>query len=198
MAARSPAGRAIPSIEQIQSNPVIGRKGEKILTVLALDLSSSCVGWAVGANGKVARYGKLVFKSTAGPGEKLVSFADFLTVLVTQFWPEVIVIEKPLSRRASTTARHFELLGIVRHLWFTVTGMEIPEAWLISPMTIKSVMGVKRGANHSQNKQIMVAKVNSLYGLRLKYSPTSKLTTEDDIADAIAVLTTYYRKYGTA
>jgi len=197
MAGRAPAGQAFPSVEEIKANPVVGRKGEKLLTQLALDLSSSCVGWAVGANGKLGPKGKFVFKSTAGTGEKLVCFEAFLRTLIQTFFPSVLIIERPLSRRANTTGRHFELLGIVKKLWSEMTGQELDEASIISPITIKRIMGVKAGRDHDHNKEIMVNRVNSLYGLGLRFDKGSKLKTDDDTADAIAALHTYWRLHGS-
>lgn len=194
--ALAPAGQGYPSLQAIRANPIVSRTGARVLSQLALDLSSSCVGWAAGAEKKLERYGKFVFKSTAGVGEKLVSFEEFMDALIETFWPEILLIERPLSRRANTTARHYELLGICRKVWTERTGSEIDEKWIISPLTVKSAMQVAKGTSHEDNKKKMVAKVNSLYGLSLKFDKNSKLKTDDDTADAIAVLTTYWRRYG--
>lgn len=198
MAARVPSGRGFPSIAEIQANPIVSKKKTPPVVELALDLSSSCVGWAVGADKKLVRYGKLVFKSTAGIGEKLVSFDEYLTTLLQVYQPTRVLIEQPLSRRAKVTARHYELVGTVRTLWYQHSGQELLDSWIISPITIKNTMKVVAGNDHEQNKIIMVNKVNALYRLNLRYDEHSKLVSEDDIADAIAVLTTYWRKNGRA
>lgn len=195
MAGLAPAGLGFPSIEEIRANPIVARGKEKaVLTDLAFDLSSSAVGWAVGANRKLQRYGKLVFKTTAGPGEKLVYFEEYLDTLIQTYWPKALIVERPLSKKANTTARHFELLGIVRKVWAEHTGGELLDNWIISPTTIKSLMQVQRGADHTQNKIIMVNKINQLYGLSLKFDKNSKYKTDDDTADAIAALTTFWRR----
>ena len=195
MAAVQPAGLGFPTLDQIRANPVRGKKGQTPTNVLALDLSSTCVGWALGSDRKLARHGKLVFKSTAGVGEKLVSFHDYLGGLIDVYEPVLLLSERPLSRRGNTTGRHFELLGIARKLWRDVTGLEMEDEHLISARTVKNALGVKPGRNHDHNKQIMVEKINDLYGLRLKYDKNSKYKTDDDTADAIAVLTAYYRRH---
>lgn len=194
MSGKAPAGTGYPSIAQIRANPIVDRKGNKRLTQLALDLSSSCVGWAVGANKKLERHGKLVFKSTAGTGEKLVSFEEYLEALIGTYWPATLLVEKPPSRMGDTTVRHAELLGITRKVWREITGSEIEKEWLIDPKVVKRVMNVKRGANHDENKKIMVNKINALYGLSFKFDKNSKIKTDDDTADAIAVLTTHWRR----
>lgn len=199
MAARAPAGQGFPNTQQIQANPLVlpQRKAKtKVPIDLALDLSSSCVGWCIGVDRKsLARWGKFVFKSTAGTGEKLVSFEEFLATLLAVFQPDRILIERP-SNKGKTRERHTEIMGIVRKVWFEATGGEILDSWIVSPVTVKNAMQVERGRDHAQNKEIMVRKINSLYSslLHLKYHPNSKLQSDDDIADAIAVLLTVWRR----
>lgn len=193
--AKNPAGQGFPTLEQIAANPILGANGEKPLTTLALDLSSSCVGFAVGIDQtqKVERMGKFVFKGTAGIGEKLLSFDEYLSGLIANYWPDVLLVERP-STHGKTAERHMELLGITRKVWYDATHSEIDPKWVIHPKTIKAAMKVPHGANHTQNKIIMVNKVNQLYRLNLKFDKHSKLKSDDDTADAIAVLTTYWRR----
>lgn len=199
MAARAPAGQSFPPLPQIQANPILAprsKNARKYSTDLALDLSSSCVGWCVGVDRKAPeRWGKFVYKSTAGPGEKLVSFETFLAALLALFKPDRVLIERP-SNKGKTRERHTEIMGIVRKVWFEATAGEILDSWIISPRTIKNAMQVERGQNHAQNKEIMVNKINALFShiLHLKYHPNSKLQSDDDIADAIAVLITAWRR----
>lgn len=194
MAQPQPTAQAYPDIRELQANPIVKRGKKKEKVTLALDLSSSCVGWAVGAGKRRHAQGKLVFKSTAEIGAKLAAFFAFLMSLILLYKPSALVIEKPLTRRGAVTARHNELLGIARLVWFHCTSQEILDSWIISSVTVKSVMGVKRGESHEENKKIMVHKINSLYGLNLKFDPNSKIKTDDDTADALAVLTTYWRR----
>jgi Holliday junction resolvasome RuvABC endonuclease subunit len=193
VAPRSAAGTGYPTLAQLKANPIRGPKGETPLTDLALDLSSTCVGWAVSADRKLERYGKFVFRSTAGVGEKLTSFEKYLDGLIGTVWPERLLVERP-SAQGNTAIRHLELLGIVRKVWFARSGMEIEKEHLIHPKSVKAAMRVARGANHDQNKIIMLNKVNSLYSLSLKWDRNSKIKSDDDIADAIAVLTTFWRR----
>lgn len=189
------AGQSFPSVQEIRAGPFPEEIGhENDATVLAFDISSSCVGWALGIGPDLVSWGKFVFKSTAKIGEKLVAFEEWLSILVDTYQPDRLILEKPLSRKGNTTQRHSELIGVVRTVWRRKTGKEILPAWLISPMTIKRTMNVKRGASHSDNKRLMVHKINDMYGLKLKYHQNSKLITEDDVADAIAVWTTYVKK----
>lgn len=190
------AGTGYPSLEEIRANPIPKDRRKEASRELALDISSSCVGWALGSDRKPLRWGKFVFKTTAEVGEKLVSFEEFLRVLIETYKPDRLLIEKPPARRGKTTERHFELVGIARKVWAELTGKEILPAWMISPTTIKRAMGVPSGRDHKENKAIMVKKINSLFGLnlRVKKNSDSRVLNDDDIADAIAVLETYYRK----
>ena len=194
MAVKNPTSVATPTLESLRANPIVIRGKKRSRTILALDLSSSCVGWAVGSNKRRHSQGKLVFKSTAEIGAKLAAFFAFLVALLVLYKPVALVIEKPMARRGATTARHNELLGLARLAWFHCGKDEILDSWIISSVTVKSVMGVKRGENHEENKKIMVAKINALYSLNLKFDKNSKIKTDDDTADALAVLTTYWRR----
>lgn len=193
--ARQPAGAGFPTLAEIKGNPIRGPKGQTPLTELALDLSSSCVGWACGANQRLERHGKFVFKTTSGIGEKLVSFEEYLDGLIRTYLPSTLLVERP-SAYGKTNERHTELLGITRKVWYERTTMEIDPTWIIAPMTIKKWMRVEPGNTHDQNKILMLNKVNSLYRLQLKWDKGSKYKSDDDIADAIAVLTTHWRRAG--
>lgn len=194
---KKPAGVGVPTIQEVVANPLVHREGEDISSplILGLDLSTSCVGWALGRAGKVERTGKLVFKDKAGKGESLAVWEDFLALLLTTFTPDILLAEQPQSRAANTTKRHNEMAGIVRKVWYQIQGVEMDDSWFIHPKTIKKALKVPRGRDHDDNKIIMVNKINGLYGLHLKWHKGSKYISDDDIADAIAVLVTYWRLY---
>jgi hypothetical protein len=196
VAPRTPVGTAIPSLAQLAACPIVRKHKDPGAVVLALDLSSSCVGWAVGIGRERHGQGKLVFRSTAETGAKLGAFFAFLLALLILFKPERLLIERPMMRRGATTTRHTELLGVARLAWLERTGGELLDTWIISAITVKNVMGVRHGRDHAENKKIMVQKINQLYGLNLKFDKNSKLKSDDDSADALAVWTTYVRRNG--
>lgn len=160
---------------------------------LSLDTSSSCIGWALGVDGELVTFGKLVFRSTAGIGEKLQACLEWFNALLETYRPARILFERPLSRKGNVTQRHAELIGVMRCAYHMRTGQEIPDEWFIAATTVKRVMNVRRGRGHDENKRIMVDKINEVYGLKLKYHRNSKIQTDDDTADAIAVLETSWR-----
>jgi hypothetical protein len=54
-------------------------------------------------------------------------------------------------------------------------------------------MKVKKGMDHDDNKKIMVRRINSIYGLHLKFIKNkSKSHNDDDVADAIALLHSWW------
>lgn len=177
-----------PSIEEIKACKLPSRK-KKSQRDLGLDLGSRCLGWGFGIDKKLIKYGKFVFKSNASTGNKLEALYVCIDTLVTSLQPTRIIIEKPPTRRGSTTARLHEQLGIIRAVWARYRdGEDIKPSWLLAPKTIKRALEVRSGVNHKDNKKIMVNKVNELYNLKLKFAQNSRYDSDDDIADAIAVL----------
>lgn len=193
MGGKKPPAQAIPSEQQIKAAPIAKINGNKHRVVLALDLSSSCVGWGVSCDKEIVTWGKFVFKTTAEVGEKLLAFEEFMEVLIDTYKPEVLVIERPVSGRRKNNQRTIEIVGVLRKLWRAKTGTEIKKSWVISPKTVKTHMNVRRGSSHDENKEIMVNKINQLLGIHLKYHRNSKYESDDDVADALAVLITYLR-----
>jgi RNase H-fold protein (predicted Holliday junction resolvase) len=198
----TPAGRGVPSKEEIQGNPlpkIATKKGGKVKTVIAFDLGVNCIGWALAMDGQLMLYGKFVFKKGEEIPAKLSIFREYLETLLEVYEPDVVVVEKPVSRKGDTTHRHYELLGVVKETVFTTLGYAIKDAWVISALTVKSLLKVPTSTNpdrrkrHDENKAIMCRRINELYGLGLKFE-NSKQAAGDDIADAIAVLTAYLRR----
>lgn len=176
--------------------PIPELLGADNLVEAGFDVSSSCVGWSLGIDKELINFGKFVFKSTAEIGEKLVAFEQWFRTFLQTYKPKRIIIEKPLSRKGNVTMRHNELMGIIRKVWREETGSEVLDSWFLPATTIKRLMNVTRGRNYDDNKRIMVEKVNDICGLRLRYHRTSKLQSDDDVADAIAVLMSYWRQSG--
>jgi Holliday junction resolvasome RuvABC endonuclease subunit len=194
-----PAGRGFPTAQEIESNPnpvriVAGVKPKRAAqVVLSLDLSTSCIGWAVGQEPHLANYGKFVFTDDREFGEKMVAFKSYLLTIFTTYKPDRVLVERPISRHGKTTALHNQLLGIVRLLCIESLDYEIEDRHLISPRLVKGILGVKAGDDHKHNKEIMVGHINKLLGLKLRYA-ASKLQTEDDVADAIAIILALWKR----
>lgn len=187
------AGVGYPSVAEIKGFKLPRTTKKKKTVDLAIDISSSCVGWAVGIKPTPEKWGKFVFRSNADVGEKLVAFDEFFRELLIALKPDRLFVEKPQTRKGKTTERHLEILGVMRLLWRETANAEILDSWIIPARTVKNFLQVPRGRNHAANKQIMVKKINELYGLKLKFHKNSKYQSDDDTADALAVLTTGWR-----
>lgn len=191
----SPAGQSVPDLTQIHiASTQFLRKKKNQPIDLALDISSKCVGWAVGVGKELRYYGKFVFRTNAEVGEKLLAFDEFIGELLRVLRPDRLFVEKTPSRKGKTTERHLELLGVIRKVWRQATDKEIRESWIIPAITIKRFMNVKKGRNHAENKRIMVNRINEVLGISLNWHNNSKYQSDDDVADAIAVLLTAWRK----
>lgn len=67
--------------------------------------------------------------------------------------------------------------------------LEITPDNFLDPRTVKRTLNVKKGRNHDDNKKIMVKRINTIYGLHLKYIKNkAKKYNQDDEADSIALL----------
>ncbi len=190
--AKKPTATSIPSLDDIEETGSTLDLTEEV--TLSLDISGSCIGWALGVNRELVTYGKHVFKGPATIGEKLYSFEDLINTLLGAYRPSVLVLEEPLKR--AKVRSHFEFLGVLRVLWRHYCGEDIPPDNLIDPRKVKKLLHVQPGRNHKENKKRMVQKINQMYGLNLAFQPNSALQSDDDIADAIAVLATHWRLHG--
>lgn len=171
------------------------------MKILALDVSGSATGWASGEGHTLKDYGKFISNLKKSRGERLYDFAIWLELLFDKYKPDLILIEKPyLGRNSKVLANLSRFIAIVELVAYQKLQLEIEEEWFIDPKTIKRLLGVARprkrnnGEHYFDNKAIMVKKINSLYGLKLKYSANkSKKYNDDDSADAIAVWTAWIK-----
>lgn len=196
LVAKKPTATSIPPLSDIESS---APKSLTAQVVLALDISGKCIGWSVGTDGQLLLYGKYVFKGTASKAEKLYAFYELLEALHTGYEPNIVVLERPDPR--FKTRSHMEFVGVLRLFWYELHTIDLEDHQLIGARTIKKHMHVDpaQGPNkHAENKQRMVDKINSMFGLKLQYNikTSSSYKNDDDIADAIAVLYTYWRIHG--
>lgn len=192
MGVKKPVATGIPSLEEIESSASV--VVDKLHVTLSFDLSTRSVGWALGSEGELVMYGKYVFKTTANMGEKLVAFDALIQSLISTYEPTTLVLERPDPR--GKTRSHFELLGVLRMNWSKYINAEIPKTNLIASRTVKKHLHVDPGKNHTENKRRMVEKINQMFSLQLQFDKNSAYKSDDDIADAIAVLVTSWRLNG--
>jgi hypothetical protein len=80
-------------------------------------------------------------------------------------------------------------IGMLKATYYEVSGSDLDERDGIAAHLIKRRIGARKGRSHDENKRIVVQLVNERFGLSLAYQSEdrSKKTSDDDIADAIAV-----------
>lgn len=167
-------------------------------TLIALDISSVCVGYAVFENGELATYGRYRLKAK-GHGEKLGKFRKWLTRLLRKHSPNELVIERSFPKgRISNTYRVLSMYeGAAIDAHFSVLNSELPKDNMMFAHEVKRIIGVQKGKDHSDNKQIMIKAINDMFGLSLRFSPkdVKKIRSQDDTADAIALGYAWIQKY---
>lgn len=164
-------------------------EGAKEVTI-GFDISSVCVGYAIFKGLELEEYGKYI-QIGKQHGEKLKNFSLWLDAMLSKYKPEHVVIELPHGGGrgvAFTVLTMYVAMVYASH--FRVLGRELNISHCLYPSAIKSNLGVMPAKNHDQNKEVMVAFINNLFRLSLRCNPTDKTkkTTDDDIADAIALV----------
>jgi len=163
--------------------------------ILALDISGTATWWALGCKNKLEGYGKYIVTPKDTKGKKLYDFSGFIDELLKEKQPDIILIEKPyLGRNSKVLVSISKFISVVQLKAFELLQLDIQEDWFIDPKRIKRLVKVKKGNSHDENKKNMVVRINNLYGLRLKYKKgKNKQYCDDDISDAIALLTAWWR-----
>lgn len=159
------------------------------IKILALDISGTATGWCYFLNSNLEGYGKYISKQSASKGKKLLDFYLWVEEILTSKKPDVILIEKPYrGRNSNVLANISKFIAVVELLAIKVLDKEIEPSWFLDPKKIKTTLKVKKGKDYYDNKKLMVHKINSLYGLKLKFKvKKAKAYNDDDISDAIAL-----------
>lgn len=167
--------------------------------VLALDVSSRCVGWSLFVGGQLERHGRYVIPGAAGVhGERLVRFGGWLAHMLGRHTPTHLIYERPYSGRMRNT---FGILsryaGVVEAEHFRHFEVELPEEHAVPARDIKKLIGARKGADHEQNKKIVLLLINEVFGLSLAYKTNdrTKKVSQDDEADAIALNWAWHLRY---
>jgi len=165
--------------------------------LVALDLSSVCVGYAVFDDRKLVGKGKYR-QQGKDHGEKLLNFRGWLLRLLKRTHPQHVVFEAPYAgRRRFTYGVLMLYVGVVLACHFEVFEQEVPAQNRIQPNVVKRTLKMAKGDDHEDRKRLMVDEINKLYDLKLRFKPNdkTKAVSDDDIADAIAVGRTWLERY---
>lgn len=157
--------------------------------MLALDVSSVAVGWAVFDGQELGEYGKYRQEGKEH-GEHLMHFGAWLLEVLAAYKPDYMVVEMPYAgRRRYTYGVLMMYFGAVIRAHFEHFGFEMPTEDRVAAHAVKRLLEMPKGSDHENRKRMMVNEINWLYGLNLKFKAKDKTkkVSDDDIADAIAV-----------
>lgn len=161
-------------------------------------MSGSCTGWCYGEDSTLVDWGKLVSKLNKPRTERLATFHREIFCLLDELRPDIVLIEKPyLGRNSNVLVSLSKFIAAVEIAVHDSLTISVKDEWMIDPKLVKKTLGLRKtkgttAKKYQNNKLQMVKKINSLYGLRLKYDPKkSKNYNDDDIADAIGIFTTW-------
>lgn len=157
---------------------------------LGLDVSSVCVGYAVFDGEALVAYGKF-HQEGKEHGEKLRNFQTWLATLLGTFQPDQLILEQPYpGQRRHTYGVLSMYVALVLMAHWAHFGAEMPKSQRVAAHRVKRLLGVPKGESHGENKEIMVREINRRFGTGLRYrkAATTRHTTDDDVADAIALV----------
>lgn len=174
------------------------------MKILALDIAGQATGWALGTETSLQYYGKYISNLKHSRGQRLHEFGEFLEELFTEYQPDIILIERPfLGRNSKVLVNLSKFVAIAELTAFKVLELSIEDDWFVDPRAIKRTLKIRKPKKGSKaarddNKFLMVKKINSLFGLKLKYRKNkNKQFNDDDIADAIAVYAAWLKSKKT-
>ena len=152
----------------------------KNYTVLALDLSLSSSGYAVGIveDGflKVATFGHIDTKAyiKSGIGIRLNLIYDEISRLIAEYKPDYVVKEQSFSRNAASTQKIFQVVGITILAAYQ-HGLEVAD---IGQSTVKKQIA----GNGRATKEEVAERIRQLTGVS---------TPVNDESDALGILIAY-------
>lgn len=155
--------------------------------LLAIDSSSTCVGFAVFDGQMLVAYGKYVQQGD-DHGEKLSNFRAWLLEQYVKYAPDQVVYEAPFSgRRRFTFGILSFYVSTIIESHFTHFGTELHKENKVAAHMVKRLNAMPKGASHESNKKAAVLLANKLYslGLKFKSGDKGKKISDDDIADSI-------------
>lgn len=155
--------------------------------LLALDVSSSTVGWAFFRDGVPEQRGKF-HPEGATHDEKLHSFRLWLTSTFNTLRPTSMVIEDPYLGRNKHAYVLLYYLAVFLDFHVEVFGRPTRSGIdRIGPRVVKLLLKMPKLKDYNARKKQAVTLANSLYGLHLRYKANDrmKLISDDDVADAI-------------
>lgn len=164
-------------------------RGVVSVRVLALDVSSKCVGYAVFDGTDLVEHGRYRTEGVSHD-ERLLRFQFWLMELFVATSPDELVVERAFAGRQRNAYGVLMLYhGCLLASWFAYHGAPLPDEQRVQAKAVKRLLGLKQLPSHDARKRQMVLEMNKQYKLRLKWKSHDPLkkVSDDDEADAIAV-----------
>ena len=148
--------------------------------LLALDPSTSCIGWALFVGEELDTFDS--YQPQGKTFDRLIANAcDWLDNLGWRLMPKIIAFELPIvARNIKTTITLAQLAGALRFIAFSEITNYVGTVVEVYPGSRLAALGLPIRLKRAEAKRRVVALVNARFGLNL----TQK---QHDIADAIAV-----------
>lgn len=158
-------------------------------TILSLDASTTCTGWAIWNEKGLAAYGAIK-PDGEGWRDRLVHEGAELKDIIEQYRPSLIVMEDvPLNSKGGL--KTLVVLGGVQGFILGVASACHVPIQLILPNQWRSKIGLYDGTEAGKKRDVLKEKavryVNSEFGLSLNWVSPSSKKNQDDIAEAILI-----------
>lgn len=163
-------------------------------TIIALDASTSCTGYAVFEDDQLVAYGKIKPNGDDWR-DRIMDETLELAALIREYHPRVIIAEDlPLKPGANTLQKLGAVHGMILSL---CAGFRIKPMFIL-PTNWRHELGMFDGTRAGMKRDVMKEKAvhmaNEQFGLNLQWiSPTSS-KNDDDVAEAILIGWSYVIK----
>lgn len=168
-----------------QQNPIPSSTCNK--TILALDCSTKCTGWAWSVSGVVKGYGAFTANPKQLIHQRTAYMVNSIDRLVKKLKPDYVVIEAYGSgyNRRSAVAMH-ELLGAVKYV------ISSTNWWQLYAHQWRYLLGIKKNNDWKESTKCWVQK-NFRRISKVRCSLTKKsVNPSSDVFDAIAILFAFH------
>lgn len=163
-------------------------------TIISLDASTSCTGWAVFENERLIAYGKIKPRGDTWR-DRLMDETMELAALFREYVPDVVVAEDvPLKDGKQTIVKLGAVHGMILSL---CAGFKLEPVFVL-PSTWRHKLGMFDGTCAGMKRDAMKEKAvymaNELFGLDLQWVSPTSTKNDDDTAEAVLIGYSYVKK----
>lgn len=163
-------------------------------TIIALDASTSCTGYAVFENERLIAYGKIKPHGDTWR-DRLMDETMELAALFREYVPDVVVAEDvPLKDGKQTIVKLGAVHGMILSL---CAGFKLEPVFVL-PSTWRHKLGMFDGTRAGMKRDAMKEKAvymaNELFGLDLQWVSPTSTKNDDDTAEAVLIGYSHVKK----